>query len=76
MRILPPSIGEKLKLRRELLALLQSQLAQLSGVSTRTIQLVEQGKSNPSLETLLQLAEPLGLELDLVVKKPLIIDEP
>jgi transcriptional regulator with XRE-family HTH domain len=76
MRISPSSIGEKLRQRRELLALLQSQLAQLSGVSTRTIQLVEQGKSNPSLETLLQLAEPLGLELDLFVKKPLIIAEP
>jgi y4mF family transcriptional regulator len=64
------NLGKKLKQRRELLGLLQSQLAALSGVSTRTIQLVEQGKGNPSLDTLLQLADPLGLRLDLVLKEP------
>jgi transcriptional regulator with XRE-family HTH domain len=63
-------MGEKLRQRRELLSLLQSQLASLSGVSTRTIQLVEQGKGNPSLDTLLQLADTLGLHLDLVLKEP------
>jgi putative transcriptional regulator len=68
MRISIIKLGEKLKQRRELLGLLQSQLAQLSGVSTRTIQLVEQGKTNPSLETLFQLADPLGLHLDLILK--------
>ena len=63
-------LGEKLKERRELLGLLQSQLSGLSGISTRTIQLVEQGKANPSMETLLQLADPLGLRLELVLKDP------
>ena len=63
-------LGEKLKQRRELLGLLQSHLSGLSGISTRTIQLVEQGKSNPSLDTLLQLADPLGLRIDLVLKEP------
>ena len=70
MRIPTTELGEKLKKRRELLGLLQAQLSQLSGVSTRTIQLVEQGKSNPSLETLLLLADPLGLRLDFVLKEP------
>ena len=63
-------LGGKLRERRELLGLFQSQLAALSGVSTRTIQLVEQGKGNPSLDTLLQLADPLGLSFDLVLKEP------
>ena len=63
-------LGEKLRQRRELLGLLQSRLAELSDVSTRTIQLVEQGKGNPSLDTLLQLADPLGLRLDLLLKEP------
>lgn len=63
-------LGEELKQRRELLGLLQSQLAQLSGISSRTIQLVEQGKGNPSLETLLRLADPLGLRVDFVLKQP------
>lgn len=63
-------LGEKLMQRRELLGLLQSQLAELSGVSTRTIQLVEQGKGNPSLDTLLQLTDPMGLRLDFLLKDP------
>jgi transcriptional regulator with XRE-family HTH domain len=70
MRTVMINLGEKLRQRRELLGLLQSQLAALSGVSTRTIQLVEQGKGNPSLGTLLQLADPMGLNLDLILKEP------
>lgn len=76
MRISMIDLGEKLRQRRELLGLLQSQLAALSGVSTRTIQLVEQGKGNPSMGTLLQLADPLGLRLDLALKQPAKPDEP
>jgi transcriptional regulator with XRE-family HTH domain len=63
-------IGGRLRQRREVLGLLQSQLAALSGVSARTIQLVEQGKGNPSLDTLIQLADPLGVRLELVLKEP------
>ncbi|MBC9931491.1 helix-turn-helix domain-containing protein [Chitinophaga qingshengii] len=61
--------GKKIQQRRELLGLLQVQLAALSGVSTRTIQLVERGKGNPSLQTLIQLADPLGLRIDLLLKQ-------
>ena len=63
-------LGEKLRQRREVLGLVQSELSALSGVSARTIQLVERGKANPSLGILLQLADPLGLNLDLVLKDP------
>jgi y4mF family transcriptional regulator len=63
-------LGNKIRQRRELLGLLQPQLATLSGISTRTIQLVERGKGNPSLDTLLRLADPLGLQLELVLKEP------
>jgi len=71
MRDLMVKIGDKIRQRRELLGLVQPQLADLSGVNTRTIQLVEQGKGNPSLETLLRLTDPLGLNLELVLKTPL-----
>jgi transcriptional regulator with XRE-family HTH domain len=64
-------VGDVIRQRRELLGLLQPQLSALAGVNTRTIQLVEQGKGNPSLETLLSLINPLGLSLELVLKKPL-----
>jgi transcriptional regulator with XRE-family HTH domain len=63
-------LGDAIRQRRELLGLLQSQLAALSGISTRTIQLVEQGNGNPSLSTLLQLIDPLGLRLELLLKEP------
>lgn len=63
------NIGDAIKKRRELLGLLQPQLASISGVSTRTIQLVEMGKGNPSLNTLRKIAEPLGLQISLSLKK-------
>ena len=69
MRDLPLELGTVIRQRRELLELLQPQLADLSGISTRTIQLVEQGKSNPSLDTLVRLADPLGLSLELILKQ-------
>jgi y4mF family transcriptional regulator len=62
-------IGAAIKKRRELLGLLQPQLAAISGISRRTIQLVENGKANPSLETLLKIADPLGLTIELAVKR-------
>ncbi len=62
-------LGTTIQKRRDLLGLLQPQLAALSGVSARTIQLVEQGKGNPSLKTLMNLSEPLGLRLELVLKE-------
>ena len=63
-------LGKKIKLRRELLGLFQAQLAAISGISARTIQLIEQGKGNPSMQTLVQLIDPLGLQLDLLLKQP------
>ncbi len=68
MRIDSTKIGETIRKRRELLGLLQPQLSAISGVSTRTIQLVEAGKANPSLGTLIQIIDPLGLSLHLVLK--------
>ena len=62
-------IGKTIRKRRELLSLLQPQLASISGISTRTIQLVEMGKANPSLETLIKIADPLGLTLKLLLKE-------
>lgn len=68
-------IGHAIKKRRELLGLLQPQLASISGVSTRTIQLVEMGKGNPSLDTLKKIADPLGLQIDLSLKDTGVSDQ-
>lgn len=70
MRNESKNIGETIRKRRELLGLLQPQLASISGVSTRTIQLVELGKGNPSLDTLNKIADPLGLRINLSLKEP------
>ena len=62
-------IGKALKFRREFLNLRQEDLAEMSGVTTRTIHLIESGAGNPSVETLEKLATVLGMELLLQVKK-------
>ena len=58
-----------LKKRREILGVTQEQLAELSEVGLRTLKALESGKSNPTLKTLNKLAEVLGMELKLEVKK-------
>lgn len=62
-------IGETIRRRRQLLGLLQPQLADISGINRRTIQLVEAGKANPTIETLVKIADPLGLSFRLSLKE-------
>lgn len=61
-------IGQQLKQRRDVLGMLQPDVADLADVSVRTIQLIEQGKGNPSLDTLTKLCNSLGLELAIKIK--------
>lgn len=63
------SIGDSIKNRRKELGLNQPHLAELAQVSTNTIYKIERGQSNPSLNVLHKLAEVLGMELKLEVKK-------
>ena len=58
-----------LKDRREALKVTQEHLAELSGVGLRTLKSIESGKGNPTIETLNKLADVLGLELKLEIKK-------
>ena len=62
-------IGLLIKQRRESLRLRQEDLSELSHVTIKTIHLIEQGKANPSFETLNKIAEVLGLELLLKIKQ-------
>ena len=68
--MLVPEIGKTIKLRREFLHLKQSDLAEMSGVTIKTIHLIESGTGNPSLETIEKIAHVLGMELLLHVKQP------
>jgi len=58
-----------LRERREALKVTQEQLAELSGVGLRTLKAIESGKGNPTIDTLTKLAEVLGLELKLEIRK-------
>ena len=62
-------IGEEIKVRRQFLDLRQEDLAEMSGIATKTIHLIESGSGNPSVETLEKLATVLGMELILQIKK-------
>lgn len=59
-----------IKNRRENLRVNQENLAKLSGVGLRTLKQFESGKGNPTLQTIQKLADVLGLEICLRVKKP------
>lgn len=62
-------IVQTLKNRREMVRVTQETLAELSGVGLRTLKQFESGKGNPTLQTLEKLADVLGMELRLTVKK-------
>ena len=62
-------IIQSIKDRREVMQVTQETLAELSGVGLRTLKQFESGKGNPTLKTLQNLADVLGMEVCLVVKK-------
>ena len=61
-------LGKKIKDRRESLSLKQEDLAEMSGVTSKTIYLVENSKGNPSFNTIQKSLQVLGLEIDIKVK--------
>ncbi|MBN2683111.1 MAG: helix-turn-helix transcriptional regulator [Bacteroidales bacterium] len=61
-------IIKSIKERREMLNVTQESLAELSGVGLRTLKLFESGKGNPTLKTLQQIADVLGMEVCLKIK--------
>ena len=63
------AVIQQIKERREILNLTQESLADLSGVGLRTIKQLEGGKGNPTFNTLHEIADVLGLELVLQVKR-------
>ncbi len=63
------TIGNTVKNRRKELGITQPHLAELAKVSTNTLYKIERGQGNPTLKVLNKLAEVLGMELKLEVKK-------
>lgn len=61
-------IGQKIKQRRKIMAMPQTQLANYTGLSVVTLSQIESGKANPSLDTLNEIFHFLNLEILIVVK--------
>jgi transcriptional regulator with XRE-family HTH domain len=59
-----PGFGSRLRTLREALGLSQSELATRCGLPIDTLQNWEQGRSEPRLSALVQLAGCLGVSLD------------
>lgn len=67
--MLAKELGETIRNRRKELSITQPHLAELAKVSTNTLYKLERGQGNPSLEVLNKLAEVLGMELTLEIKR-------
>ena len=63
------TLGEQYKRRRKELKITQSQLAELTNISVNTLVQLERGKGNPTLDIMTKVADALGLELTLQVRK-------
>ena len=67
--MLVAKVGEQIKNRRKELRITQPHLAELAEISTNTLYKVERGQGNPSLHILCKLADVLGMDIKLEVKK-------
>ncbi len=63
------TISGSIKNRRKELRITQPHLAELAQISVNTLYKIERGQGNPSLKVLNQIADILGMELKLEVKK-------
>lgn len=63
------SIGELIQSRRKSRKILQEDLAEIAGISSRTLRDIEKGIANPELETLLKIFDVLGLRIKVEIIK-------
>jgi transcriptional regulator with XRE-family HTH domain len=59
---------ERIKSRRSVLNYTQRDLAELTGLSERTIRSVENGESSTSMESFIKVLDVIGLELTVQTK--------
>jgi y4mF family transcriptional regulator len=63
------NIGSAIQARRKSRQIIQADLAEIAGISTRTLRDIEKGIANPELETLLKICHVLGLAIKVDVIK-------
>jgi transcriptional regulator with XRE-family HTH domain len=61
-------IAKRIKERREQLSYTQSDLAELTGISTRTIRSIEKGEGSTSIFYWYKILDALGLEMKIQFK--------
>lgn len=59
------NLGKEIASKRKQLKISQADLAEMSGVSPRTLSSIENGDANPSIDVLSKVLEPLGLVITL-----------
>jgi len=62
-------VGTVIKRRRKALKVTQPHLADLAGISVNSLYKIERGEANPTLDLLKKIADVLGLEIKLEVKR-------
>ena len=62
-------IADYIVRRRKTLKISQRELAELSGISLHSLSNLESGKGNPTLESLLKVADTLGVTITAGVKR-------
>lgn len=63
------AIGDILRSRRKSRKIAQEQLADIAGISPRTLRDIEKGIANPELETLMKICHVLGMKIKIEVMK-------
>jgi transcriptional regulator with XRE-family HTH domain len=61
-------LGSFLAIRRQDLGLRQEDVAQMAGITPKTLYTIERGMGNPSLNSFEKLLEVLGLSINLNIK--------
>jgi len=61
-------IAQTIKERRQFLNITQSELADIAGISVRSLKSIELGKANPTLSLLEKILDTLGLTIKIKVK--------
>lgn len=62
-------VAHAIKERRKTLKINQEVLAEITGVSIRTIKAIESNTTNPNFHTILTILDVLGMKLEITTKK-------
>ncbi|MBC8110377.1 MAG: helix-turn-helix transcriptional regulator [Verrucomicrobia bacterium] len=61
-------LSDTIRNRRKILGLRQEDLAEMAEIHVLTLKNIENGKGNPSFQTLAKITEILGLEIQITIK--------